>query len=79
MIDRVSNLFKGYPSLKVEFNKFLPPGNKIEAQVNESNVHQPGQQTFSNSSLNQMAQAVANAWNQSPHDVMVGFVFTPLY
>ena len=30
VIDRVSNLFRGYPSLIVGFNTFLPAGYKIE-------------------------------------------------
>lgn len=32
VIQRVSNLFKGYPELIVGFNTFLPPGYKIEVQ-----------------------------------------------
>ncbi|KAL4216441.1 Paired amphipathic helix protein Sin3a [Mactra antiquata] len=59
VINRVSNLFKGHPELIVGFNTFLPPGYKIEVQANEINVHQPGQQTVSISTLNQMAQAAA--------------------
>lgn len=35
VIQRVSNLFKGYPDLIVGFNTFLPPGYKIEVQKNE--------------------------------------------
>lgn len=35
VIQRVSNLFKGYPELIVGFNTFLPPGYKIEVQRNE--------------------------------------------
>lgn len=35
VIERVSNLFKGYPELIVGFNTFLPPGYKIEVQSNE--------------------------------------------
>jgi histone deacetylase complex regulatory component SIN3 len=54
-------LFKGHPELIVGFNTFLPPGYKIEVQANEINVHQPGQQTVSISTLNQMAQAAANS------------------
>ncbi|XP_052786837.1 paired amphipathic helix protein Sin3a-like isoform X2 [Mya arenaria] len=61
VINRVSNLFKGHPELIVGFNTFLPPGYKIEVQANEINVHQPGQQTVSISTLNQMAQAAANS------------------
>ena len=74
VINRVSNLFKGHPDLIVGFNTFLPPGYKIEVQANEINVHQPGQQTVSISTLNQMAQAAANAGNQTPHAVKVGCV-----
>lgn len=67
VINRVSNLFKGHPELIVGFNTFLPPGYKIEVQANEINVHQPGQQTVSISTLNQMAQAAANSQhNQKP-------------
>ena len=72
VINRVSNLFKGHPDLIVGFNTFLPPGYKIEVQANEINVHQPGQQTVSISTLNQMAQAAAGAANQTPHAVKVG-------
>lgn len=61
VINRVSNLFKGHPELIVGFNTFLPPGYKIEVQANEINVHQPGQQTVSISTLNQMAQAAASS------------------
>lgn len=32
VIERVSNLFKGFPDLIVGFNTFLPPGYKIEVQ-----------------------------------------------
>ncbi|XP_076267862.1 SIN3 transcription regulator family member A [Rhynchophorus ferrugineus] len=32
VIQRVSNLFKGFPDLIVGFNTFLPPGYKIEVQ-----------------------------------------------
>ncbi|KAJ8947934.1 hypothetical protein NQ314_008527 [Rhamnusium bicolor] len=32
VIQRVSNLFKGFPELIVGFNTFLPPGYKIEVQ-----------------------------------------------
>ncbi|XP_071943532.1 paired amphipathic helix protein Sin3a-like isoform X2 [Antedon mediterranea] len=35
VINRVSNLFKGHPDLIVGFNTFLPPGYKIEVQVND--------------------------------------------
>lgn len=35
VIQRVSNLFKGFPDLIVGFNTFLPPGYKIEVQKNE--------------------------------------------
>lgn len=69
VINRVSNLFKGHPDLIVGFNTFLPPGYKIEVQANEINVHQPGQQAISISTLNQMAQAAANAGNQTPHAI----------
>ncbi|WAR30203.1 SIN3A-like protein [Mya arenaria] len=65
VINRVSNLFKGHPELIVGFNTFLPPGYKIEVQANEINVHQPGQQTVSISTLNQMAQAAANSQQHS--------------
>lgn len=68
VINRVSNLFKGHPELIVGFNTFLPPGYKIEVQANEINVHQPGQQTVSISTLNQMAQAAANS---QQHNVSV--------
>ncbi|KAK9880590.1 hypothetical protein WA026_011830 [Henosepilachna vigintioctopunctata] len=34
VIQRVSNLFKGFPDLIVGFNTFLPPGYKIEVQRN---------------------------------------------
>lgn len=34
VIQRVSNLFKGYPELIAGFNTFLPPGYKIEVQRN---------------------------------------------
>ena len=74
VINRVSNLFKGHPDLIVGFNTFLPPGYKIEVQANEINVHQPGQQTVSISTLNQMAQAAAVAGNQTPHAVKVGYI-----
>ncbi|XP_018324326.1 paired amphipathic helix protein Sin3b [Agrilus planipennis] len=35
VIQRVSNLFRGFPDLIVGFNTFLPPGYKIEVQKNE--------------------------------------------
>lgn len=35
VIQRVSNLFKGFPDLIVGFNTFLPPGYKIEVQKND--------------------------------------------
>ncbi|KAF5281319.1 hypothetical protein FQA39_LY17831 [Lamprigera yunnana] len=35
VIQRVSNLFRGFPDLIVGFNTFLPPGYKIEVQRNE--------------------------------------------
>ncbi|KAG5894786.1 hypothetical protein JTB14_005222 [Gonioctena quinquepunctata] len=35
VIQRVSNLFKGFPELIVGFNTFLPPGYKIEVQRND--------------------------------------------
>nr|CAI5849844.1 unnamed protein product [Callosobruchus analis] len=35
VIQRVSNLFKGFPELIVGFNTFLPPGYKIEVQKND--------------------------------------------
>ncbi|XP_052215877.1 paired amphipathic helix protein Sin3a-like isoform X2 [Dreissena polymorpha] len=66
VINRVSNLFKGHPELIVGFNTFLPPGYKIEVQANEINVHQPGQQTVSISTLNQMAQAAAACQQHKP-------------
>ncbi|XP_045483344.1 paired amphipathic helix protein Sin3b [Harmonia axyridis] len=34
VIERVSNLFDGFPDLIVGFNTFLPPGYKIEVQKN---------------------------------------------
>ncbi|KAI9332798.1 hypothetical protein BDR26DRAFT_868930, partial [Obelidium mucronatum] len=34
VIDRVSNLFRGHPSLVTGFNTFLPPGYRIEATSN---------------------------------------------
>ncbi|XP_011305627.1 paired amphipathic helix protein Sin3a isoform X2 [Fopius arisanus] len=39
VITRVSNLFKGHPELIVGFNTFLPPGYKIEVQVNPLQSH----------------------------------------
>ncbi|KAJ3648743.1 hypothetical protein Zmor_020522 [Zophobas morio] len=35
VIQRVSNLFKGFPDLIVGFNTFLPPGYKIEVQKSD--------------------------------------------
>ena len=40
VIARVSRLFKDHPELLVGFNKFLPPGYKIEVQKNEQVGHQ---------------------------------------
>ncbi|KAJ3071498.1 Transcriptional regulatory protein sin3 [Podochytrium sp. JEL0797] len=34
VIDRVSSLFRGHPSLVTGFNTFLPPGYRIEATMN---------------------------------------------
>ncbi|KAJ3047918.1 Transcriptional regulatory protein sin3, partial [Rhizoclosmatium hyalinum] len=34
VIDRVSTLFRGHPSLVTGFNTFLPPGYRIEATMN---------------------------------------------
>ncbi|KAJ3385626.1 Transcriptional regulatory protein sin3 [Entophlyctis sp. JEL0112] len=34
VIDRVSNLFRGHPTLVTGFNTFLPPGYRIEATMN---------------------------------------------
>ncbi|KAJ3094926.1 Transcriptional regulatory protein sin3 [Phlyctochytrium planicorne] len=34
VIDRVSNLFRGYPNLINGFNTFLPPGYRLEAPAN---------------------------------------------
>ncbi|ESN99563.1 hypothetical protein HELRODRAFT_176731 [Helobdella robusta] len=52
VISRVSILFQGHNELIVGFNTFLPQGYSIEVQNNETiNVHQPGQQVVSLSSL----------------------------
>lgn len=39
VIARVSQLFRGHPELIVGFNTFLPPGYKIEVNVNVPGQH----------------------------------------
>ncbi|KAK9768683.1 hypothetical protein K7432_000515 [Basidiobolus ranarum] len=39
VIDRVSNLFRGHPSLISGFNTFLPPGYRIEISPNAHDPH----------------------------------------
>lgn len=38
MIDRVSTLFKGHPTLISGFNTFLPPGYRIECSAREPDL-----------------------------------------
>ena len=66
VINRVSNLFRGYSDLIVGFNAFLPPGYEIEVQANG---HQPDQAVTSLSTgLDPAAasQTAANSAADSP-------------
>ncbi|ORY04818.1 hypothetical protein K493DRAFT_311208 [Basidiobolus meristosporus CBS 931.73] len=63
VIDRVSNLFRGHPTLISGFNTFLPPGYRIEISPNAHDPHNV-RVTTPNGTINSSGMPEPN---QAPH------------